>query len=174
MPTGQLFVWLLIAGITMFFAALSSAAIVRIGIDGRLLAFPPIVWANTAVLVGSSVTLGVLQWRVQRQRMLDTVALRLLWATVILGVLFLAGQVMAWGELIRRGVFLPSFPAASFFYVLTAAHGLHLLGGLVALAALAAVRSRPLTFRRRLGPTAVYWHFLTLLWGGLIAVLQLR
>lgn len=172
MPTGQLFVWLLIAGVTMFFAALSSAAIVRIGVDGRSLSLPGIVWANTLVLLASSGVLGILQWRVRRQRELDRRGQLLLWVTLLLGVGFLGGQLAAWAELARRGVFLPSFPAASFFYVLTAAHGLHLLGGLLALALLIAVRKRLLVFRRRLGPVALYWHFLTLVWLGLLGILQ--
>lgn len=174
MPTGQLFVWLLIAGITMFFAALSSAAIVRIGVDGRSLTLPGIVWGNTLVLLGSSVTLGILQWRMRRRRELDRTAQLLLWTTLLLGVGFLGGQLRAWTELAQRGVFLPSFPAASFFYVLTAAHGLHLLGGVLALGLLMRVRHRFLVFRRRLGPTALYWHFLTLVWLGLLGILQWR
>lgn len=174
MPTGQLFVWLLIAGIAMFFAALSSAAIVRIGIDRRWLELPSIVWVNTLVLLLSSGTLGAVQYWVRKRRGVEPLSVRLLWLTVILGIAFLGGQLVAWAELVKRGVFLPSFPAASFFYVLTAAHGLHLLGGLVALVALLAVRKRPLLFRNRLTPTAVYWHFLTLVWLALLVVLQVR
>ncbi|MCS7177474.1 MAG: cytochrome c oxidase subunit 3 [Candidatus Kapabacteria bacterium] len=174
MPTGQLFVWLLIVGVTMLFAALSSAAIVRIGIDGRMLRLPSIVWLNTVVLLISSAALGAVQWHVRAHRTVDTLALRLLWIGVGLGLLFLVGQAVAWMELVRAGIGLPSFPAASFFYVLSAAHGLHVVGGIVALLLLFAVRKRTLLFRHRLGPVATYWHFMALVWIGLLAVLQAR
>ena len=59
--------------------------------------------------------------------------LRWLGATVALGVAFLAGQLVVWRELAARGVYLATNPSSSFFYVLTAAHGVHLLGGVLAL-----------------------------------------
>jgi cytochrome c oxidase subunit 3 len=174
MPTGQLFMWLLIVGVTMLFAALSSAAIVRIGTDGRMFPLPSIVWANTAVLLASSITLGMVQWRVRRRRFAESVPTGLLWLTVALGGLFVAGQLSAWRELMAHGLGLARMPAVDFFYVLTAAHGLHLLGGLIALGALVAVRKRPLVFQRRLAPTALYWHFLTVVWIGLLVLLVTR
>jgi cytochrome c oxidase subunit 3 len=128
MPTGQLFMWLLIVGVTMLFAALSSAAIVRIGTDGRMFPLPSIVWANTAVLLASSITLGMVQWRVRRRRFAESVPTGLLWLTVALGGLFVAGQLSAWRELMAHGLGLARMPAVDFFYVLTAAHGLHLAG----------------------------------------------
>lgn len=174
MPTGQLFMWLLIVGVTMLFAALSSAAIVRIGTDGRMFPLPSIVWASTAVLLASSITLGMVQWRVRRRRFAESVPTGLLWLTVALGGLFVAGQLGAWRELMAHGLGLARMPAVDFFYVLTAAHGLHLLGGLIALGALVAVRKRPLVFQRRLAPTALYWHFLTVVWIGLLVLLVTR
>ena len=80
---------------------------------------------------------------------------------------FLLGQLGAWWQLTDRGVYLASNPSSSFFYVLTAAHGLHLLGGEVALLYVAFQAARV-----GLGParrtavdvTAVYWHFLGGLW----------
>lgn len=174
MPTAQLFVWLLIAGITMLFAALSSAAVVRLGIDGQTLRFPPLVWVNTAVLVLSSLVLGVTQWSIVRQGVVKRSGLRLLGGAVGCGFLFLAGQLGAWYELIRQGIVVRSSSAAAFFYVLTAAHGIHVLGGIVALVALWLRRQRGVAIRRWLGPVATYWHFLTLVWFALVAVLQLR
>ncbi|MCS7170099.1 MAG: cytochrome c oxidase subunit 3 [Candidatus Kapabacteria bacterium] len=174
MPTGQLFVWFLIVGITMFFAALVSAAIVRIGIDGRSLALPGIVWGNTVSLLLSSAALGVAQLHMHRRSGVDETAMRFLWVALCLGLVFVGGQIVAWVELVQRGIFLPSFPAASFFYILTAAHGLHLLGGILALLGLVGVRRRSLLFRRRLAPVAMYWHFLTLIWLALLWVLQSR
>ncbi len=174
MPTAQLFVWLLIVGVGMLFAALSSAAIVRIGLDGQTLRFPPIVWGNTAVLLLSSLVLGLAQWHVGRQGMFQPSSLRLFGGAVGCGLLFLLGQLGAWYELIQQGILLTSSSAAAFFYVLTAAHGVHVLGGIVALSALWINRRRGAVVRRWLGPVATYWHFLTLVWFALLAILQLR
>jgi len=73
----------------------------------------------------------------------------------------------AWRELVRAGVYLTSNPHSSFFYLLTGAHGAHLLGGLVALSVIL-----PRAWWGRYAPpastavdaTAIYWHFLTVLW----------
>lgn len=95
--------------------------------------------------------------------------------TVVLGVGFLSGQVLAWRELGRRGFYMASSPSSSFFYVLTGAHALHLLGGVLALFyALAAVfRTRPLERRRIVvDVTAWYWHFMAILWLYIFALLK--
>jgi cytochrome c oxidase subunit 3 len=80
---------------------------------------------------------------------------------------FLAGQGIAWMQLANAGIFVSTNPSSSFFYLLTAAHALHLMGGV---AALVYVDVQALRFR--LGPakrtvidvTAVFWHFLDGLW----------
>ncbi len=95
--------------------------------------------------------------------------------TVVLGFGFLAGQLMAWRELSRRGFFISSSPSSSFFYVLTGTHAIHLLGGIVALLyALAAVfLPRPLERRRIVvDVTAWYWHFMAILWLYIFALLE--
>jgi cytochrome c oxidase subunit III len=69
-----------------------------------------------------------------------------------LGFLFVCGQIEAWRELAAAGIYLPTNPSASFFYILTAAHAVHLLGGLFAL-----------QYANRQA-AAVYWHFMTGLW----------
>jgi cytochrome c oxidase subunit 3 len=98
------------------------------------------------------------------------------WApvTAVLGMVFLAGQLLAWRAMEHRGFFLASGLSSSFFYVLTALHGIHLLGGIVALgyAALVTFRSRALERRRIVvDVTAWYWHFMGLLWAYIFALL---
>ena len=115
-----------LGGILMFFMALVSAYIVRKGTsnDWRPLEVPRILWVNTAVLILSSFTLSF-----SRKRFLqgDKPAFRHWWlVTCALGFLFLVGQVVAWRQLANAGVFLATNPSSSFFYVFTAAHGLHL------------------------------------------------
>jgi cytochrome c oxidase subunit 3 len=96
--------------------------------------------------------------------------------TAALGLIFLAGQVSAWRELLDRGYLLASNPANSFFYLLTGLHAVHLLGGIVALgyAVCTAYLSRPLE-RKRVVVDVVgwYWHFMALLWVYVFAVVAL-
>jgi len=100
--------------------------------------------------------------------------IRWLSVTLVLGLGFLSGQLIAWRELASRGVYLASNPGSSFFYVLTAAHGIHLLGGVVALGYVV-LRARRIAFgevrRTPLEVTAIYWHFMDALWIYLFFVL---
>ncbi|MFQ5777546.1 MAG: heme-copper oxidase subunit III [Terriglobia bacterium] len=161
-------IWLALAAILMFFLALTSAFIVRKGLsnDWVPVAWPGILWFNTLVLLASSLTL-------ERARSLLTGAnlggFRRWWATTTgLGLIFLLGQVIAWRQLAAAGFYVSTNPSSSFFYLLTAAHGTHLLGGIVALLYVGA--------RHRLTAVKVsslYWHFMGGLWVFLFLLLQL-
>ena len=163
--------WVGLASILMMFTALSSAYIVRAASssDWQPLAMPRILLFSTALIIISSVTLET------ARRKLKSAATKAykpwLLLTILLGLGFLASQLFAWRQLVRQGVYVASNPHSSFFYLLTAAHGVHLLGGLTALAYLA-VRSRAaqenqlaLT-KAQAGADAVtlYWHFMDFLW----------
>lgn len=167
---------LALAGILMFFLALISAFVVRKGLGGdwAATAMPSILWLNTAVLMISSLTLE----RARRGlRAADVPAFRAWWGfTTALGVAFLAGQIVAWRQLAEAGVFLASNPSSSFFYLLTGAHGLHLLGGVLALAVVGLRGDPPearLTRATAAGVAGLYWHFMGLLWVGLFLLLLL-
>ena len=158
--TGML---VLMAGVTMLFAAFTSAYIVRKGIsdDWRPTAFPALVWVNTLVLLASSLTL-------ERARRLygRTAALAAWWlATTALGGIFLLGQLVVWQQLAGAGNYLRTNPSSAFIYILTGAHAVHLLGGVAALAYFSRrlLQNRPPT-RTVLNVTAIYWHFLDGLW----------
>ena len=84
---------------------------------------PALLWLNTGVLVVSSVALHRAQVAAHRGR-IDGVQDGL-FAGGVLALAFLAGQLVAWRELDAAGYFLASNPANSFFYLLTAVHGLH-------------------------------------------------
>jgi cytochrome c oxidase subunit 3 len=133
---------------------------------------PRLLWANTAVLVLASVALHRSSRAARSPRRAATgSALRL---GACLGVLFLLGQLLAWRELAGGGYLPANNPADAFFYLITAVHGLHLLGGLVALArAGSGLRSAQLG-KLRLGVElcAAYWHFLLLAWLLLFATLS--
>ena len=160
-------IWIALAPIVMMFVAFSSAYIVRRGLgdDWQPLELPSILWLNTALLAASSLALE--RSRDCLNRGLPERFNRWWSATTALGVAFLLGQLGAWWQLDARGVYLASNPSSSFFYLLTAAHGLHLLGGEVALLYVAFQAARvglgP-TRRTAVDVTAVYWHFLGGLW----------
>jgi cytochrome c oxidase subunit III len=164
-----------IVSILMFFMALVSAFVVRRGssVDWISFHFPPIVWVNTAILLASSITLEHARRRLVAA---ESQAFRKWWSvTTFLGVLFLIGQLFAWRELARQGVYLASNPASSFFYIFTGAHAVHVLGGVAALL-FVALRNfdrttvSPMTAVR---VTSYYWHFLDALWIFLAALLYL-
>ena len=95
--------------------------------------------------------------------------------TLVLGLGFLAGQWMAWGQLARQGVFISSNPSSSFFYLLTGTHALHLAGGLAALAYAAGTALLSQAWERRrmvVDVTSLYWHFMAVLWLYIFALLQ--
>ncbi|HUJ39725.1 MAG TPA: cytochrome c oxidase subunit 3 [Candidatus Acidoferrales bacterium] len=167
-------IWIALAGILMFFMSLVSAYIVRkSSVDWRAVILPRIVWLNTAVLLVSSLALEAAHRAWERE---EAGAFRAWWAAATaLGVLFLAGQWVAWRELAAAGVFLATNPSSSFFYLFTAAHGLHVAGGL---AALGYVLSRGWLRLRASGGVAaevagIYWHFMDGLWVFLLLVLTL-
>ncbi|MFZ0038732.1 MAG: heme-copper oxidase subunit III [Candidatus Acidiferrales bacterium] len=153
-----------LGGILMFFMALVSAYIVRKGTsnDWRALEVPRILWVNTAVLILSSLTLSRSRKKLLRG---DQSAFRHWWlVTSALGFLFLVGQIIAWKQLANAGVFLATNPSSSFFYVFTAAHGLHLLGGVIALFWVALLPMRRLTQSTATTVASMYWHFMDGLW----------
>jgi cytochrome c oxidase subunit III len=164
-----------LAGILMFFMALTSAFIVRKGIslDWQPFALPKILWLNTAILLASSWT--ILHAR-KFLRQGDMPNFSHWWnVTTALGLLFLVGQLLAWRQLAAAGVFLASNPSNSFFYVLTAAHGLHLLGGIVALlfVGLRWQHQAHLTLATATEVVSIYWHFMDGLWVFLFLLLYL-
>ncbi|MFQ5663492.1 MAG: heme-copper oxidase subunit III [Terriglobia bacterium] len=167
---------LALAAILMFFMGLTSSYVVRKGLSDDWVAFalPRILWLNTVVLLASSVTLE------RARRFLGRAqpgGFRRWWGvTTALGILFLAGQVVAWHQLAAAGVYLSTNPSSSFFYVLTGAHGAHLLGGVIALLYVGFRRDRAgVRPNQRTAATAsaIYWHFLGALWVFLFLLLLL-
>ena len=164
-----------IVSILMFFMALASAFLVRRGTSGDWIPvhLPVVLWLNTLALIASSFTLERARRALSR---LDLSGFRRLWTlTTGLGALFLIGQLVAWRQLVAQGVFMASNPASSFFYIFTAAHGLHLLGGV---GALLYILVRKFDNTRIALPTAAeiasyYWHFMDGLWIFLLALLYL-
>jgi cytochrome c oxidase subunit III len=182
-------IWIAVAAISMMFAALTSAMVVRQGAarDWEHFQLPRILYFNTLILVLSSVTLEISRRRFAQDLDLgrkesyrdarpSAQAMRWLYITIGLGLIFVLGQLVAWRELAAQGLFLATIPSSSFFYVLTAVHGLHLLGGVTALAYVLYRLSQNLGARQRasLGVASVYWHFMDGLWIYLIVLMMTR
>jgi cytochrome c oxidase subunit 3 len=163
-----------LAGILMFFMAFVSAYIVRKGMPASgwiPLQVPRLLWLNTLVLIASSFTLARAHSRFTAK---DEDGFRHWWATTtILGTLFVAGQILAWRQLAAEGIFLASNPSSSFFYVFTGAHGLHLLGGILALLYVQFRATRKVARGTAIEVVSMYWHFMDGLWVFLFLLLYL-
>jgi cytochrome c oxidase subunit 3 len=169
-PPSSTAIWVLLFAITMMFAAFSSALFVRKGssLDWRTFTLPSILYFNTLLLLASSVTLEVSRRRVAAfmgglKSQVESPA-RWLYITLLLGLLFVAGQYAAWSQLSAEGLYLATNPSCSFFYVLTATHALHVLGGLSGLVYVIRGLSKSALRRSTLDATARYWHFMDVLW----------
>ena len=165
-------VFLAVAG-ALFTLIVSAYSMRMTMVDWRALPVPKLLWFNTGVLVLSSVAL---QWAyiAARRNDLDGVIVGLL-AGGAAALTFLAGQLLAWQQLRFAGYFVASNPANSFFYLITAIHGLHLMGGLVALGrtSVKVWRHGVASAEMRLSVElcTIYWHFLLLVWLVLLGLL---
>jgi cytochrome c oxidase subunit 3 len=158
---------------TSLFALFISAYAMRMHMgDWRPVSEPQLLWVNSAFLVLASIAYQMTRNAAGRGQ-----ASRLRPGLVIAGLftfLFLGGQLVAWMQLNAAGHYMASNPASAFFYVLTAVHGLHLLGGLWVWA-----RSTVKVFsgadadsvRLSIELCAVYWHYLLLVWAVLFGLL---
>ncbi len=139
MPAAKVGLGVFLAVVGCLFALFISAYFMRMELsDWRAMPVPALLWMNTGVLVLSSVALQCALVGARR-RQLDTVRLGLVTGGVT-AVAFLVGQFVAWRELMADGYFVAANPANSFFYLITGMHGLHIIGGLVALAVTTARR----------------------------------
>lgn len=189
-----------IATVSMVFISLTSAYVVRQGLptfdgtsnsyvrDWGMVQLPwGLLGINTVLLLISSVSMEFARRQIAQQAALaplqsmpgisigEEKSFPWLGITVLLGFGFLIGQGFAWSELHARGFFVDTNPNSSFVYLLTAAHAVHLAGGVIALlwATVAALRHRPVEDRRIVvDVTAWYWHFMAVLWIYVFALLS--
>ncbi|KQV66076.1 cytochrome c oxidase subunit 3 [Rhizobium sp. Root1220] len=174
LPAVKVGLGIFLAVVGALFSLLISAYLIRMaGADWWSPPVPKLLWVNTAMLFASC---AAMQWATVEARRGGEEASRLaLDAALATGVLFLAGQVVAWLQLAAAGYVLADNPANSFFYILTGLHGLHVLGGLAVLgrtrlSASAGGRSSPGKLRLRTELCATYWHFMLVVWLVLLAL----
>ncbi|MFY9805017.1 MAG: cytochrome c oxidase subunit 3 [Candidatus Acidiferrales bacterium] len=181
--------WVAVSAITMSFAAFTSAMIVQqdASTDWQHFQLPHILYFNTVILLASSVTLELTRHRIagipEAQRSASAAAKGLLasgtywlYVTAALGFTFVLGQILAWRNLAGQGLFLATNPSSSFFYVFTALHAVHLLGGIGGLIYVLRklVRTRGSAETSGLGAFSIYWHFMDILWVYLLLLLAIR
>lgn len=161
--------WVAIGSIIMMFAGLTSAFIVkRSQPNWAMLKIPMVFWVSTLVILASSATM-YLAVKAFRERSMDLYRKMLTW-TAVLGVLFLVLQIIGFLQYRAEDIRLVGAGSnASFSFVLAIAglHGLHVLGGVVALVVIA-IRANSAR-RRNYSPVpvevaATYWHFVDVLW----------
>lgn len=179
-PPSSTGIYVVLFAITMMFAAFSSALIVSKGASlvWRTFTLPSILYLNTLILLASSVTLEVARRRVATfmvglKSQAESPA-RWLYITLSLGLLFVAGQYAAWSRLRTEGLYLATNPSSSYFYVLTATHALHVLGGLGGLIYVIRKLDKSTLRRSSLDATARYWHFMDVLWLYLLCLLWMK
>ena len=167
--------WVGMGGIVMVFAAFTSAMVVRSGVgrDWNAIELPSVLWLSTVILLASSFTIEIAKRRIRAG--LSQGLRAWLAVTLGLGTMFVVSQVAGWAELSAQGIYLASNPSSSFFYLLTAAHAVHIVGGLLALtyAVFRVWRSTVwVTREAAIEATTIYWHFMDVLWIYLFALLM--
>ncbi|HZH11107.1 MAG TPA: cytochrome c oxidase subunit 3 [Microvirga sp.] len=162
-----------LAVVASLFGLFLSAYALRMQLpDWRNVPLPGILWLNTGMLALSSIALQGAQ-KAAREEDEDALKLGLL-AAGVTALAFLSGQLLAWRQLSLDGYLLASNSANAFFYVLTGIHGLHLLGGLIALGRVIQRAWRGTSAGRlqlSVSLCATYWHFMLFVWLVLLSVL---
>lgn len=172
-PAAKTALWVFLMVATSLFVLFVSAYAMRLGLaDWTPLPRPRLLVFNTALLVGASLAM---QWTVYAARNGDGARVqRGLGLGGLLTVGFLLGQLVVWKQLDDAGYLVSTNAATAFFYLFTAVHGVHVLGGLVAWAraSLRAWRGAdPAGVRLAVELCATYWHFLLAIWAALYALL---
>jgi cytochrome c oxidase subunit 3 len=178
-PPASTGIWVGLAAITMTFAAFTSALIVRQGSapDWQHFTLPSILYLNSLIIIASSVTLEIARRQVTTfmvARNEGMAPARWLYVTLALGLLFVAGQTFAWLQLKSQGFGISTNISYSFFYVLTVAHAIHLLGGLGGLIRVISKVNHSALRRSTLNATSLYWHFMGALWLYLLLLLWMK
>jgi cytochrome c oxidase subunit 3 len=174
-PAAKVLMILYFGVAAVLFGLVSSAYLMRMGMPGmahgpiggwRPVPEPPLLWINSGILLVASLAWEAARMAMRRgQRPVASTM-----AAGMLGILFLACQLLLWSQLVAAGHGLRGDPAAAFFYLITALHGLHVAGGLWfwGRAMRDLVGGGPAALRVEL--TATYWHFLLLVWLVMLAL----
>ncbi|MDG1935192.1 MAG: cytochrome c oxidase subunit 3 [Paracoccaceae bacterium] len=195
LPKAKVGLLVFLSVIGMLFTLFFSSHFMRQEIeDWRSISLPSMVWINGILLLAASVYLQSALITARRQTLgAQNLAVRspvqvsilsdgkyrhsirsLLINACVLTVAFLIGQLITWHEVAGNGFFLSGNPSSSYFYVLTGLHGLHIIGGLVALFHTTSLTWNDTQIHKigsRIDLCALYWHFLFFIWCAMIFVM---
>jgi cytochrome c oxidase subunit 3 len=177
-----------VSAIGMSFAAFTSAMFVRqdSSTDWQHFQLPYVLYFNTLILMASSVTLQLSRQRFAvipdarhaagSAKVLLANGIYWLYLTAALGLIFVLGQILAWRSLAAHGLYLATNPSSSFFYLFSALHAVHLLGGMGGLFYVLRklIRNGGVAETSGLSAFSIYWHFMDLLWVYLLLLLAIR
>ena len=161
--------YLAIIAMCMIFGALTSAVMVRSGDPGWFpIDLPKMFFVSTGVIIASSLTMLFASWSARKDNFTGVkIGMAL---TLVLGMIFIMCQFMAYGALVDQGIVFggsSSHPAGSFIYAISGAHLVHLLGGIFMLIYVCIKSFKELYHSKNLlglQLCSIYWHFLDLLW----------
>jgi cytochrome c oxidase subunit III len=159
--------WVVLAAVLMMFAALSMVYVMS-GREQRAVAMPTMFFVSTALILISSGTFQRAKRSLQQDQ--PRAYLRWLLATLGLGIGFLGSQLVSWRQLARAGVYFEGHPRSTFYYLATALHGAHLIGGIGLVFYLVVRRLRlvwPLEADKNEAWNSVvglYWHTMDGIW----------
>ena len=166
-PTQKILLWIGLAGIIMFFAALMSGYIVRQA-EGNWLVFeiPSMFYVSTLVILLSSLTFEIAKKAIRKDDLKKTY--QFLTYTLALGLVFVICQFMGWNQLVANNIhFSGGNPSESFFYAMSGLHLAHLSFGVISmLVTTYKAKKNRYSAKNHLGISlcAIYWHFLDFLW----------
>jgi cytochrome c oxidase subunit III len=167
--------WVGIGSILMMFAGLTSAYIVkRNQANWQSFNLPLAFWYSTAIVLASSVTMWLAKRSFTNREMSKYRSLMA--ATMVLGVLFIALQIVGFNQLWSQGVTLQASVSYSFLYVIVGLHALHVVGGVIALVVMSLMAFNSTKRNYSIVPVDVmstYWHFVDALWVYLLIFLLL-
>jgi len=175
----KIITWFLLLVVAMTFSGLIGAYVMistNKAAEWKPFDLPIQVWISTVLILVSSVSYHAAKRAIDGE--FQELARRWLIGTTTLGAAFISSQILAWLALVSRGLYLHGNPYAGFFYILTAVHAVHVLGGIAALGSIL-LRSwydtsdaAELTHRRNLARSVgLYWHFMGALWIALFILL---
>jgi cytochrome c oxidase subunit 3 len=173
--TYRITMWVVLAAVVMMFAALSMVYMMSSSQQNGPVAMPTMFFVSTALILISSGTLHWAKRSLQQDR--PRSYLRWLLATLVLGVGFLVSQLVSWRQLARAGVYFAGHPRSTFFYLATALHGAHLIGGIGLISYLVIRRLRlvwPLEADKNTAwnnVVGLYWHAMDGIWVWLFLLL---
>lgn len=158
--------WIAIGSITMMFAGLTSAYIIKRNQPNWFeFNLPQTFWFSTAAIIASSITMWLAVRSFREKEMAKY--RQMLVATFFLGIVFVGLQILGFVQLWRQGITLTKNVSVSFLYPIVGLHAVHVTGGIIALLVMflkAFSRRQKIYSAVPVEMMSTYWHFVDLLW----------